>query len=131
MTATVTQTNNLTVAVNTAVAKAVNDPSVPANAAAIQPITQSVVDQLLPAIEQLVNNKEWYKSQVFWGVVIASGFTVAKPFLHLIMPGYILPDQAEINDFAAAGATLGQAVGFGVILYGRFKTKKLEIPSGK
>ena len=82
-------------------------------------VTAGVVDALAPIVQHATNAEPWYQSRVTWGVIVAGLSTIAKPLVGE------LPISAEQTvDIVNALATAGQAFGFGLTLYGRWRARR-------
>lgn len=88
-------------------------------AATFHSIATDVLNEVAPVIVHATNNEPWYQSRVTWGVIIAAIGTMAKPLI-----GELPIDASQTTDIVNALATAGQAVGFALTLYGRWKAKK-------
>ncbi len=82
-------------------------------------VTANVLHEVAPIVDHLTNNEPWYQSRVTWGVIIAGAATILKPLL-----GELSISAEQTTDIVNALATAGQAVGFALTLYGRWRAKK-------
>lgn len=82
-------------------------------------LVRDVAEEIAPIIVNQANAEPWYQSRVTWGVIIAGASTILKPFV-----GELPIDAQQTADIVNALATAGQAIGFGLTLYGRWIAKK-------
>ncbi len=106
-------------AVETGVKNAAKLPSTDTTITDAPQVASKVLTELGPVIVNATNAEPWYQSRVTWGVIIAAVATIVKPFI-----GELPLDEQQTADIVAALATAGQAVGFALTLYGRWKAKK-------
>lgn len=77
-------------------------------------ITGKITNEIAPMLINASNNEPIYQSRVFWGTLIASIGTIVKPFTGELF------DAAQAAAYADSLATIGQLVGLGIVIYGRF-----------
>jgi hypothetical protein len=103
--------------IETAVAEAVTRPEVPGDMRSVDPITESVMEEVQPRIDHLTNAEPWYQSRVTWGAII---IILTRLLAHF---GYKIPEELHgaILDLIIA---FGPYFGAGVALWGRWVSKK-------
>jgi len=100
-----------------AVSDAVAKPSVNADATAIAPITQAVMEEVQPRIDYLTNAEPWYLSRTTLGAMIIIITRLLAHFGHEIPPEL----HGAILDLLIA---FGPYFGAGLALWGRWISKK-------
>lgn len=98
---------------------AADNPRLSLQRADVPRVAAGVIQAVAPLVQHATNAEPWYQSRVTWGVIVAGVSTIAKPLVGE------LPISAEQTvDIVNALATAGQAFGFGLTLYGRWRAKR-------
>lgn len=105
--------------VSAVLAEAAQNPSISLQREDVSRVTAGVVDAVAPLVQHATNNEPWYQSRVTWGVIVAGLSTIAKPLI-----GELPISAEQTGDIVNALATAGQAIGFGLTLYGRWRARR-------
>ncbi len=103
--------------IESAVSDAVAKPMVNADATAIAPITQAVMEEVQPRIDYLANLEPWWQSRTTLGAIIIIATRLLAHFGHEIPPEL----HGAILDLLIA---FGPYFGAGLALWGRWISKK-------
>ncbi len=101
----------------TAVSDAVADPTVNADATAIAPITQAVMEEVKPRIDHLTGQVPIWQSQTFWG--LAAMFIIRE----MALRGWVIPAEYH-GEVLTLFVQYGPYACMAFIAWGRWFAKK-------
>ncbi|WP_058599003.1 hypothetical protein [Aureimonas ureilytica] len=98
---------------------AAKNPGISLESKDVSRVAAGVVEAVAPIVVHATNNEPWYQSRVTWGVIVAGVCTIAKPLI-----GELPVTAEQTADIVSALTTAGQAIGFGLTLYGRWRARR-------
>ncbi len=82
---------------------AAKNPGISLDSKDVSRVAAGVVEAVAPIVVHATNNEPWYQSRVTWGVIVAGGCSIAKPFI-----GDLPISTEQTADIVTALATAGK-----------------------